>query len=182
MDDAAAEKRFRQRFAGFIPKRGWQFARRARIDNKASVGSEPNRPLSEDLKSFREMLRRTWIEPDLRTKEWRVFLLQRKAHIEANPRFLMTEAFYGQLPAPSPWDQALMYLLKAADRARYCGNPDCPAPYFFAKRRSQKYCADACAKPAQQEFKRRWWAEHGKEWRKKRKKRDLRKTKKGKRR
>jgi len=47
------------------------------------------------------------------------------------------------------------------DRMRYCPTLGCPAPYFIAQRRSQKYCSDACAVPAQREFKRAWWREHG---------------------
>jgi hypothetical protein len=30
-------------------------------------------------------------------------------------------------------------------RARKCGNPDCPAPYFCAVRRGQKFCTQKCA-------------------------------------
>jgi hypothetical protein len=69
-------------------------------------------------------------------------------------------------------DAFALVLLRAmhiSDRMRYCANPACPAPYFIARRRSQKYCTDACALPAQREFKRAWWSEHGPEWRKKRK-------------
>lgn len=59
--------------------------------------------------------------------------------------------------------------LQVADRMKYCPNPTCVAPYFIAKRRSQKYCSYVCAAPAQKEFKRQWWAEHGDAWRKARK-------------
>jgi hypothetical protein len=59
--------------------------------------------------------------------------------------------------------------VQIADRMRYCPNPTCPAPYFIARRRSQKYCSDDCALPAQRELKRAWWKEHGDEWRKARK-------------
>jgi len=52
---------------------------------------------------------------------------------------------------------------------RFRANPDCKAPYFFARRRSQKYCRDLCALPSQKEFKRRWCAEHGEARRKARK-------------
>ena len=68
-------------------------------------------------------------------------------------------------------DEFALVLLRAmhiADRMRYCQNPSCPAPYFLAKRRSQKYCSDACSLPAQREFKRAWWQDHGEEWRAKR--------------
>ena len=30
-------------------------------------------------------------------------------------------------------------------RAKKCGNPDCPAPYFRAVRRGQKFCTQRCA-------------------------------------
>ncbi len=63
--------------------------------------------------------------------------------------------------------QVLLRAFEIADRMRRCPNPDCPAPYFIAQRRSQKYCSDACALPAQREFKRDWWREHGSSWRRK---------------
>jgi hypothetical protein len=53
-------------------------------------------------------------------------------------------------------------------RARYCANPECPAPYFFVKRKNQRYCSEICAAPAQRELKRKWWAKHGEDWRKSR--------------
>lgn len=57
--------------------------------------------------------------------------------------------------------QVLLRAFEVADRLRRCPTSDCPAPYFIAQRRSQKYCSDACALPAQREFKRTWWREHG---------------------
>jgi len=67
-----------------------------------------------------------------------------------------------------PFVLVLLRALHIADRLRVCPNQQCPAPYFIAKRRSQKYCSEACALPAQREFKRAWWAEHGAQWRVKR--------------
>lgn len=66
-------------------------------------------------------------------------------------------------------DEFALVLLRGmhvADLMRLCPNPTCPAPYFIAKRRSQKYCSDACSLPAQREFKKAWWREHGSDWRK----------------
>jgi hypothetical protein len=60
-----------------------------------------------------------------------------------------------------PFAQVLLRAIVVADRMRRCGNPDCPAPYFIGGRRSQRYCGDACSLPAQREFKRTWWREHG---------------------
>lgn len=54
---------------------------------------------------------------------------------------------------------------RVVDLMRRCENSDCPAPYFIAKRRTQKFCSEVCAAPAQREYKNAWWREHGKEWR-----------------
>jgi hypothetical protein len=71
----------------------------------------------------------------------------------------------------------LIRAFHALDRMRYCLNPECPAPYFFAKKRRQKYCTEECAGAGQRESKRIWWAEHGTEWRETRKKRAKRAAK-----
>jgi hypothetical protein len=53
---------------------------------------------------------------------------------------------------------------------KVCGNPECPAPYYIAQRRSQRYCGEQCADLFQREAKRSWWQEHGNLWREQRKK------------
>jgi hypothetical protein len=52
-------------------------------------------------------------------------------------------------------------LIGAHTHATHC----VPAPYLFPTRPRQKYCPESCALPAQREFKRRWWADNGPEWR-----------------
>ena len=111
--------------------------------------------------TLREQLRRVWDQPDQRTREWGVFLLLLTTRGEAGSRHVTLLGFPGPLPPPTPFELALLHFVKTADRARHCQNPDCVAPYFFAKRRSQKYCSEVCALPAQRAFKRQWWAEHG---------------------
>lgn len=136
-----------------------------------------------EMVQVRGALRTTWRESDLRRRDWLAFRLRDQLMARADPRFVRAIGVINgpavdlidRLPPPSPFEQAIMYLLKSADRARYCANPDCPAPYFLAKRRSQKYCSDACSKPAQKEFKRRWWDEHGDAWRKRRARKPQRK-------
>src|SRR5215216_7331050 len=105
--------------------------------------------LTHNVLSLRTVVRKVWVEPDLRTKRYGVFLLWKWAMY---PGFL-DGAYIGvpsmptTLPPPTLFEQSLQYLLDAADLAHYCSNPDCPAPYFFARRRSQRYCSDACAIP-----------------------------------
>jgi hypothetical protein len=50
--------------------------------------------------------------------------------------------------------------IRHADRFGFCRNPRCPAPYFFIRRRDQRYCSADCAGPAKKEAKLRWWHKH----------------------
>jgi hypothetical protein len=68
----------------------------------------------------------------------------------------------------SLWQYLLTLLAdEPLGRLRKCENTDCPAPYFITRRKDQQFCGSDCAGLI---AKRRWWQEHGKEWRKKRKK------------
>lgn len=53
-----------------------------------------------------------------------------------------------------------------AERLRKCANPNCETPCFVARHLKQLYCSPACAEEGQRAWKRRWWKEHGQEWRK----------------
>jgi len=48
---------------------------------------------------------------------------------------------------------------------RVCQNPECPAPRFIARRKDQVFCGGDCAGLV---AKRRWWAKHGNQWRRRR--------------
>jgi hypothetical protein len=50
--------------------------------------------------------------------------------------------------------------IRHADRFGFCRNPRCPAPYFFIRRRDQRYCSADCAGPAKKAAKLRWWHKH----------------------
>ena len=50
-------------------------------------------------------------------------------------------------------------------RLRKCEAPECSTPYFVARHLRQKYCSDKCAEWAQKSWKKKWWEEHGEEWR-----------------
>ena len=70
----------------------------------------------------------------------------------------------------TPLQQALYELMCNSRRAKVCGRPGCPAPYFVARDPRQQYCSTDCADAMQDEWRRRWWREHGNEWRKQSKK------------
>lgn len=65
--------------------------------------------------------------------------------------------------------QAAVYeLLRHSRQARVCANPDCANPYFLTSDPRRKFCSVECTQPAQKQWRRTWWEQHGKEWRKKR--------------
>lgn len=172
--DLGAINRFIERYARFIPP----FDQSWLVEFSAEEGG----PLEPHVGSYmwvfmlKHMLCSLWNEPDLRQKEWGVFalryILYRYEHdtfVNENPfKILLDPTKSYRIPPASPFEKAVTHLVKSADRARYCANPECPAPYFFAKRRNQRYCSEICAAPAQRELKRKWWAEHGEDWRKSR--------------
>jgi hypothetical protein len=64
--------------------------------------------------------------------------------------------------------KATYLLLQNSARVKVCANPDCPAPYFIARKTIQRYCSPDCLKPFQREWKQSWWDRIGKARRDKR--------------
>jgi hypothetical protein len=89
------------------------------------------------------------------------------SHLEFPIVFDWQRGRFGYLPK-TQFQSALYELFKKGPLAKICANRDCPVPYFIADRVSQRYCSDACAAVFQREWKLRWHADHGKEWREKR--------------
>jgi hypothetical protein len=130
------------------------------------------------LFALQKALRLIWKAPDQMTKERMIFRFR-------EGDFTTTGSFFFNMLTPwplTPFEQAVLYLLKEAKLTRHCENPGCSTPYFFAQRRNQKYCSGPCSMPAQREHKRNWWRQHGDQWRKNRvnkRKRRVRSTPKG---
>ncbi len=62
----------------------------------------------------------------------------------------------------NPFETACYALLQNSRLAKVCANPDCPAPYFIARRATQRYCSPDCLKPFQKQSKLDWWNRKGK--------------------
>jgi hypothetical protein len=88
--------------------------------------------------------------------------------------------FYGYWVDPPPaltvFERTMFHFQRIAYRARKCENPECMAPYFFAKRKGQKYCTEECALPAQRKAKSEWWARNRDDQMKKRRQRESKDT------
>jgi len=180
--DIFAARRFRERFAAFIPPHDEEWLEGLLEGNEEIAGqiSKVSNFFSVEeigesawVVTLKRMLADLWTEPDARQKEWGVFAFRYALYkwgdntLAGNNLFkiLYEPEKRFRVPPPTPFEQALSHLVKAGDRARYCANPECPAPYFFVTRKNQRYCSEICAAPAQRELKRKWWAEHGEEWR-----------------
>jgi hypothetical protein len=122
-------------------------------------------------------LARAWESEDLRHFEWYTWKAQMEYEYQAasarhnaiEPELTMENrlkaiAALTESSEPpetiTPVEAAIFYLRGNRKRALHCPNSDCPAPYFFASKKGQKYCSPECAKPSQREAKRRWWAEN----------------------
>ena len=116
---------------------------------------------------FYDVFRAAWVEPDAKTREF-AFAMQRTEWMQIRypdrGLSLRDEGGIKRLPPPgeeSPIEMAFHYLLNHHNRTRRCPNSECPAPYFFAARHTQRYCSEKCAQIGERETKRKWWAEHG---------------------
>jgi hypothetical protein len=75
-----------------------------------------------------------------------------------------------ELVAEDLWSAICVLFLRdrAAHKTAVCENPDCPAPYFIRKRKTQKFCeAGPCVDYGARLRANKWWQSHGDEWRKK---------------
>jgi hypothetical protein len=134
---------------------------------------------------IRDLLRKAWTAPDLRQQEWylfrarhlhketvhRVRRVQEAAKSSAklareNPTIpgTLAEAVMALAQSEPPpltsFEEAAAYMQRNLHRVLYCPGAECPAPYFFRKKKGQRYCTDACAVPAMLAGKRRWWTEN----------------------
>jgi hypothetical protein len=132
-----------------------------------------------DHKGFldtQDLIRAVWEEKRKGIEGLQVML---NLGIEPAPRF----ADEGERLSPPPisvnWDRGQLHLnprnlqdmiwlvlLQQSRRLGICVSRDnnCSTPYFLKYRPQQEFCSDACGQSRQRESKRRWWAEHGKEW------------------
>jgi hypothetical protein len=123
------------------------------------------------LLRLRDTLRAIWRAPDRRTKQWGMFRISQDFFLQGNRELLRVpldnSADYALsgLKMPSRTELLLLQFTRWSDLTRYCDNPECSAPYFIARDPRQKYCLVGCAKSAQREYKQRWWAENGRNWR-----------------
>ena len=76
----------------------------------------------------------------------------------AHPRLAIDWKSQKIEPDPSCLEAVLAYAcVEHSDRLRYCQNPECREPYFWAERKDQQFCSKDCGSYGQKESKRNWW-------------------------
>lgn len=164
-NDLKAARRFCTKFPEFMPNHLPEHPRQNVITNL------------EVLQFYKRQLHDAWVQPTAIMRQ--VFFLV--------PLSRMIRVLYEPLDTPPEqmsqeklesmrhYERFLgslimvfLHGLNIADRLRFCSSPGCPAPHFIATMRRQKYCSETCALPAQRQFKRQWWAEHGLKWQRER--------------
>jgi hypothetical protein len=126
------------------------------------------------LPNLRDAVRVVWKQTDLVARQWGVLNILGTYFVTGGSRRVVgpilgpLDPFAYAPGTPGPCGSVLLLLVKYSDLIRYCADPGCPTPFFIARRRSQRFCSDGCARPAQQKAKRDWWARNGKKWRRSR--------------
>lgn len=175
-DDDADLRRLQLRYPDLFETSGAvQLARRWAV-HVEEEGYEPAVPDNDVLRRYwlvplRDKLRSIWMTDDVRAKRWGLFRILQDHFQYGDARFdqspYRTYSGFHRARVLEPPTKIERYLLYLTDDVptRKCQNPKCAAPYFFALRRTQRFCSDVCAKPAQSAYKRNWWKRNGKRWR-----------------
>jgi len=130
------------------------------------------RESKEDLFELRDQVRRVWDRLTKLTDKNRILMKWLLPHGE-RPAILARFERAAILPNPFNLRAVLAFaIVERAAKLAHCYNPDCPVPYFVAKRKDQKYCERGdCTAYAQRQYALDWWKrEHSSEIRKRRSK------------
>jgi len=123
------------------------------------------------------LLQKAWDATEERKRDWylhdaesfyRAATRNRDVPTPPAPTVPLAEYFHRgvavRFPDPpaqvTPFEALLYHFRRNLKRAKHCLNPDCVAPYFFVRKKGQRYCSDACSLPAQRAAKLRWWNEN----------------------
>jgi hypothetical protein len=171
-DDYTAAERLAKAFPDMLQPSAWRPARIAEVGKAARPAVSEDRLLAEQqiqrVFRSRDLLRVLWSELDHRTRNYRLFMLQRDDLIQVDASLGMSSFLTSgrQLPAPSVFEEALLHLSKSWSVCRICQNSACDTSrYFFAEKPRQKYCSSHCAEHSRRIAKLEWWRQHGEQWR-----------------
>lgn len=143
--------------------------------NQMTDPTREMRPMWKQFEKYRDLVRAAWSGNEAAIQFLlRVGIEENRTENAVRPDWRRSGFRY----EPRTNFQAAVYeLLKHSRQARVCANPDCASPYFLTLDPRRKFCSVECAQPAQKQWRRTWWEQHGKEWRKKRAKKSTKRRK-----
>jgi hypothetical protein len=114
-------------------------------------------------KNYRNALREVWRQPAVTAQSFVDDLIHHSVIEFGNVGFIGPIADGRLTAAPQNFQgQLAVAVLENWRLFAYCGNPECPAHYFLAKRRTQKYCErGSCTAYAQRRYALSWWDKEG---------------------
>ena len=123
----------------------------------------------EDAPGFHENVKHFASAQDLLRRAWMGDLLSVtdiEGEIEGGFEIETVQVHYGYivLKTSDLWKYIcfLFSLDEAHGSLQKCHNPDCPAPFFIARRRTQKFCElGPCTAYAQRQYSNKWWRDKG---------------------
>lgn len=116
---------------------------------------------------LRDALRRAWRGEEALEGELPLSYIERSAGHYMKFSWVF-KAGNAELVAEDLWSAICVLFLRdhAAHKTAVCAHPNCPAPYFIKKRKTQKFCeAGPCVEYGARQRANKWWQAHGDEWR-----------------
>lgn len=121
------------------------------------------------VSDIRQLLRLAWDATDSRSRDW-FLVLARTRYAQGCVAASYPSGFglnFAEKTFPGPpegeasaFDSALFYAQTTlAHKMQHC-KANCSAPYFFRRRKGQKYCCTDCSEPALLAQRNRWWSEN----------------------
>ena len=157
------------------------FAKRyPEVFDRVADDDEGMRNLLENLARF---LRLAWAAPNARERNWHLFTVRQEyvRGLLGTFAILTRDGKGGRdvarrltpgVPPKTQFDLAVHHAqTRLANKMVVCARgKECAAPYFFLRRKGQRYCGTECRAIVLKQRSDDWWAKHGKQWRAERKK------------
>jgi hypothetical protein len=157
--DAVSIDAWQDRWPDFFPAKFWDHKIR-QTPPGVSTSAQPQLPGIPLWKGWQDVLLQAWRA---------AFPFSEVMRLAVAP-VIQEVDMLGSL-SEAPYQRALLLMASDPWRARFCSK--CGKP-FVALKANAKFCGPGCFAESRLNTKRRWWAKHGSEWRRKRSQRKKR--------
>lgn len=137
-----------------------RFWKRFRLQYRQSDSDSP-------LLDYRDRLRKIWSGDHSAAGDALNFWVRQATLYNRQSWLLSSGEFYWVTPNHHILPLSLAIgVSELLPKMAVCANPECSQPYFLKGRKNQRFCdRPTCAAYGQRQHKKKWWSEHGDEWR-----------------